>query len=75
MLKGTILVGHALFNDLAAMEYRHVYEDMRDTALFMPFRSRMGVKHEGKYPSLKLLAKEALGRDIQANEHSPVRVT
>jgi RNA exonuclease 4 len=73
LLTGKIVVGHALFNDLAALEHRHVYEDVRDTALFYPLRERMGIKNEGKFPGLRALTKDVLGRDIQDSEHSPVR--
>ncbi|KAL1409998.1 hypothetical protein Q8F55_003998 [Vanrija albida] len=67
-----IIVGHALFNDLAVLQHRHDYEDVRDTALFYPIRERMGIKHEGMYPSLRLMAKEILGRDIQDGAHCPI---
>lgn len=72
LLKDKILVGHALFHDLAALHHRHVYEDMRDTALYYPLRQRMGVHREGEYPSLRAMAREVLGREIQQREHCPV---
>lgn len=67
-----VLVGHTLFNDLAAIEHKHQYEDMRDTALFYPLRRLAGVTNEGQYPALRKLAKEVLGHEIQKGEHSPV---
>lgn len=73
ILKDKIIVGHALFHDLAVLEYRCVYEEMRDTALFYPLRQRVGVTHEGQYPALRTIAKEVLNRDIQGGEHCPVR--
>lgn len=67
------MIGHALFHDLAVLQHRHVYEDMRDTALYYPLRRRMGVEGEGQYPSLQKLVKEVLGRAIQDSAHCPVR--
>ncbi|BEJ05700.1 hypothetical protein CcaverHIS641_0302220 [Cutaneotrichosporon cavernicola] len=58
LISNKIVIGHALFHDLAVLQHRHVYEDMRDTALFYPLRERCGVKGEGKYPSLRNMAKE-----------------
>lgn len=72
VIKDKIIIGHALFNDLAALSHRHVYEDVRDTALFYPLRKLTNIVHEGQYPSLRALSKEVLGREIQTGEHSPV---
>lgn len=65
-------MGHALFNDLAALRYQCIYANMRDTALFYPLRERMGVVLEGNYPSLKKTVREVMGEDIQKGEHCPV---
>lgn len=73
LLVDKIVVGHSLFNDLAAVQHRHVYEDVRDTALYYPLRERMGVVYEGQYPSLRSLSQAILGREIQCAEHCPVR--
>ncbi|RSH84252.1 uncharacterized protein EHS24_005764 [Apiotrichum porosum] len=72
VIKDKIIIGHALFNDLAALSHRHVYEDVRDTALFYPLRKLTNIVHEGQYPSLRALSKEVLGREIQTGEHSPI---
>ncbi|KAK8864716.1 hypothetical protein IAR55_001970 [Kwoniella newhampshirensis] len=64
LLEGKIVVGHALFNDLKAIQHRHPYEDFRDTALYYPLRRLVGVNREGEYPSLKSLAAKVLGREI-----------
>ncbi|KAL7422056.1 hypothetical protein Q5752_003831 [Cryptotrichosporon argae] len=73
IVNGKILVGHAIFNDLAVLEHRHPYEDVRDTALYYPFRRRLGVVHEGQYPSLKKLTADVLGDVIQRGEgHDPI---
>ena len=73
LLKGKILVGHAVYNDLKFVGHRHPYEDVRDTSLYYPMRQRMGIGREGEYPGLKKLYKELFGEDIQVNEHCPVR--
>lgn len=75
VLKDKIVVGHALFHDLAVLQHRHVYEDIRDTALYYPLRLRVGVNREGQYPSLRTLVKEVLDRDIQGGAHCPVSVS
>ncbi|TXT11110.1 hypothetical protein VHUM_01861 [Vanrija humicola] len=72
LIKSKIIVGHALFNDLAVLQHRHDYEDVRDTALFYPLRERMGVKTEGMYPSLRGMAKEVLGKDMHDGAHCPI---
>lgn len=73
LLRDKILVGHALFNDLAALGHRHTYEDVRDTALFYPLRARVGCTQDGVFPPLKALARDVLGTEIQDGEHDPVR--
>jgi RNA exonuclease 4 len=72
-LKGKILVGHALKNDLHALRISHPWYDTRDTGKYEPFmkvRFDDGVLWPRK---LKELAKEKLGRDIQRPgvAHSP----
>lgn len=74
LVKDKILVGHTLFNDLAVLEHRHIYENVRDTALFYPLRERMGVRNEGKFPGLRALAKDVLGLEVQEGEHCPVNI-
>lgn len=74
ILKGKILVGHALKNDLHALNINHPWYATRDTGKYEPFmktRFDDGVLWPRK---LKELAKEKLGRDIQVNTkaHSPV---
>ena len=67
-LKDRIIVGHAIKNDLEAMMLGHPKKDIRDTSKFSGFRKYSA----GKTPSLKKLAKEVLGVDIQAGEHSSI---
>ena len=68
LLDGKILVGHAVKNDLRALKLGHPKRDTRDTSRYPAFRQLAG----GKTPSLKKLAKEVLGVDIQGGEHSSV---
>ncbi|KAL3426032.1 RNA exonuclease [Phlyctema vagabunda] len=68
ILKERILVGHAIKNDLEAMMLGHPKRDIRDTSRFSGFRKYSA----GKTPSLKKLAKEVLGVDIQGGEHSSI---
>ncbi|QSZ34431.1 hypothetical protein DSL72_006023 [Monilinia vaccinii-corymbosi] len=68
ILKGRILVGHAIRNDLEAMMLSHPKRDTRDTSKFSAFRKYSN----GRTPSLKKLAKEILGVDIQGGEHSSI---
>ncbi|ORY26330.1 ribonuclease H-like domain-containing protein [Naematelia encephala] len=72
ILNGKIIVGHAVFNDLNAIQHRHPYEDVRDTSLFYPLRAVLNVTREGEYPSLKRLCKEVLHKEIQYGQHCPV---
>ncbi|KAI4122244.1 MAG: hypothetical protein LQ347_006575 [Umbilicaria vellea] len=68
LLDGKILVGHAVRNDLDALMLGHPKRDIRDTSRYPAFRQLAG----GKTPSLKKLAKEVLGVEIQSGEHSSV---
>ncbi|XP_035457285.2 uncharacterized protein LOC118280973 [Spodoptera frugiperda] len=68
LLRGRILVGHSLKNDLAVLFLSHPKRNIRDTSRYKPFRKIT----KGSTPSLKRLAKEILGIDIQSGEHSSV---
>lgn len=68
VLKERILVGHAIKNDLEALMIGHPKRDIRDTSRFSGFRKYSA----GKTPSLKKLAKEILGVEIQGGEHSSI---
>ncbi|CAR26270.1 hypothetical protein ZYGR_0H00780 [Zygosaccharomyces rouxii] len=69
ILRDRILVGHAVAHDLSALALKHPRSMIRDTSLFTPFRKEYA---EGKTPSLKKLAKNVLGIDVQEAEHSSV---
>ncbi len=70
LIKGKVLVGHAIQNDLKALLLSHPKPLVRDTATFQPLRDLA----KTKYPSLKKLAKLVLGIDIQleGDSHSSV---
>jgi len=68
IIKGRILIGHAIRNDLEVLMLGHPKRDIRDTSRFQGFRKFSA----GKTPSLKKLAREVLGVDIQGGEHSSV---
>ena len=68
LFDGKILIGHAIKNDLEALLLSHSKRDIRDTSRHPAFRQLAG----GKTPSLKKLAREVLGIDIQAGEHSSI---
>jgi RNA exonuclease 4 len=77
ILHGKILIGHALENDLAALNISHPWHDIRDTANYPPFMKeiRDGEDRSIMAPrKLKELAWDHLGRDIQAQgqAHNPV---
>ena len=68
LLDGKVLIGHAIKHDLSALLLGHSKRDIRDTSRYPPFRQLAG----GKTPSLKRLARELLGVEIQKGEHSSV---
>ena len=68
LLDGKILIGHAIKNDLAALLMGHSKRNIRDTSRYPPFRQLA----TGRTPSLKKLAREILGVDIQRGEHSSI---
>ncbi|CAN1249053.1 RNA exonuclease 4 [Linum perenne] len=70
LIKGRILVGHALSNDLKVLLLNHPKKDLRDSAEYPPFLKYGNREHRRK--SLRHLASEFLGIDIQNGEHCPV---
>lgn len=68
ILKGKVIVGHAVQNDLKSVLISHPRHQIRDTSRFSAFRKLA----KGKPPSLKRLAKEYLQMDIQKQAHSSV---
>ncbi|XVE50165.1 hypothetical protein DITRI_Ditri01bG0140200 [Diplodiscus trichospermus] len=66
LIKGRILVGHALHNDLKALLLMHPKKYLRDSSEYQPFLK------EGRRVALRHLAAEILGVEIQNGEHCPV---
>jgi RNA exonuclease 4 len=66
ILKGKVLVGHALKNDLAALGIQHSWQNTRDTAKYEPFMKIRFVNDSVLWPrKLKDLCHEKLAVDIQ----------
>lgn len=63
ILKGRILVGHALHHDLKVLFLNHPRRQIRDTSTYKPFRNACG----GKTPGLKKLASQMLGVTVQVS--------
>ncbi|XP_014242462.1 RNA exonuclease 4 [Cimex lectularius] len=66
LIRGRILVGHGLQNDMEVLYLSHPRRDIRDTSVFFRKRGR-------GTPSLKSLALEYLDVKIQEGEHSSVQ--
>ncbi|XP_036607905.1 RNA exonuclease 4 [Trichosurus vulpecula] len=69
LLKGRILVGHALHNDLKILLLDHPKKKIRDTQKYKPFRTQV----KSGRPSLKLLSEKILGIKIQQSEHCSIQ--
>ncbi|NXU86201.1 REXO4 exonuclease, partial [Xiphorhynchus elegans] len=68
ILKGRILVGHALKNDLKVLFLDHPQKKIRDTQRYKPFKQRV----KSSRPSLKLLCETLLNVQVQTAEHCSV---
>lgn len=71
ILKGRVLVGHALTNDLGVLGIKHPAVDIRDTSKFLPFM-RILPNGRAKAQALRHLAKEHLDMSIQSTEHNSI---
>lgn len=69
MLRGRILVGHSLHNDLKVLFLDHPRKKVRDTQKYKPFQRQV----ESGRPSLKLLAERILGVRVQQAEHCSIQ--
>lgn len=69
ILKGRIVVGHAIHNDLKILLLDHPKKKIRDTQKYKPFKKLV---KRGR-PSLKVLCKEILNVKVQQGEHSSVQ--
>ena len=68
IIKGRILIGHALKNDLKVLMLSHPRKYIRDTAKYKPFKKLLKTNR----PALRNLAAELLKEKIQEGEHSSV---
>ncbi|NXV01401.1 REXO4 exonuclease, partial [Cettia cetti] len=69
ILKGRILVGHALQNDLKVLLLDHPQKMIRDTQRYKPFKQRV----KSSRPSLKLLCERLLNVQVQTAEHCSIQ--
>ncbi|NWI84653.1 REXO4 exonuclease, partial [Pitta sordida] len=69
ILKGRILVGHALRNDLKVLFLDHPQKKIRDTQRYKPFKERV----QSSRPSLKLLCEALLNVQVQTSEHCSIQ--
>ncbi|XP_058476430.1 RNA exonuclease 4 [Solea solea] len=69
ILRGRIVVGHAIHNDLKILLLDHPKKKIRDTQKYKPFKK---IAKSGR-PSLKVLCKEVLNVKVQQGEHSSVQ--
>ncbi|NWI01444.1 REXO4 exonuclease, partial [Tichodroma muraria] len=69
ILKGRILVGHALRNDLKVLLLDHPQKKIRDTQRYKPFKQRV----KSSRPSLKLLCERLLNVQVQTAEHCSIQ--
>ncbi|NXB34318.1 REXO4 exonuclease, partial [Eulacestoma nigropectus] len=69
ILKGRILVGHALQNDLKVLLLDHPQKKIRDTQRYKPFKQRV----KSSRPSLKLLCEKLLNVQVQTAEHCSIQ--
>ena len=75
ILHGKILIGHALENDLDALQITHPWHDIRDSANYPPLMKESEADKTILRPrKLKDLAQDKLGRDIQTlgEAHDPI---
>jgi RNA exonuclease 4 len=77
ILRGKILIGHALENDLKVMGLYHPWCDIRDTANYAPFMRTISKENDEKIlcpRKLRDLVWEKLNKQIQevGKAHSPV---
>ncbi|KAI7862397.1 ribonuclease H-like domain-containing protein [Spinellus fusiger] len=68
LIKGRVLIGHAVHNDLKALMLDHPALFLRDTSRYKPFRKLAS----GRTPGLKTLVQKILEITIQSGSHSSV---
>ncbi|KAL9715864.1 hypothetical protein Ac2012v2_000307 [Leucoagaricus gongylophorus] len=67
LIKGKVLIGHCLWNDLSVLGIPHPAVNTRDVALYMPFRNSLKAQQTVGLPTLMW---NLMAREIQlAGEH------
>ncbi|KAI4886378.1 hypothetical protein NFI96_017695 [Prochilodus magdalenae] len=69
ILKGRLLVGHAIHNDLKILLLDHPKKMIRDTQKYKPFKKIT----KSSRPALRVLCKQVLNVKVQQGEHSSVQ--
>ncbi|XP_019396423.1 PREDICTED: RNA exonuclease 4 [Crocodylus porosus] len=69
ILRGRILVGHAVHNDLKILFLDHPKKNIRDTQRYKPFKQKV----KSGRPSLKLLCEKLLNVKVQTSEHCSIQ--
>ncbi|KAJ7579468.1 ribonuclease H-like domain-containing protein [Mycena floridula] len=70
LLKGNILVGHSLWNDLSVIGIAHAAVDTRDVGLYQPFRNAL--RSPRQVVGLQTLAWQLMRRRCQQQESNPL---
>ncbi|XP_038603439.1 apoptosis-enhancing nuclease [Tachyglossus aculeatus] len=68
LLRGKVVVGHALHNDFRVLKYFHPHHHTRDTSSSPLLVHRAGFHTQGR-PSLKNLSLQLLNKKIQMGKH------
>ncbi|KAF5313021.1 hypothetical protein D9619_003450 [Psilocybe cf. subviscida] len=72
LLRGKILVGHSLWNDLAVLGLPHRAIDTRDVALYQPFRNALQSNNPQQVIGLQTLAWQLMSRRCQEGQIHPL---
>jgi len=72
LLSGRIIVGHALQNDLEALDICHPDTHIRDSARYPQFMRRL-ISGKLKPKALRLIVEEELNMTIQTGEHDSIQ--
>ncbi|KAG7099131.1 hypothetical protein E1B28_001003 [Marasmius oreades] len=70
IIKGNILVGHSLWNDLSVLGIPHPAVDTRDIALYQPFRNAL--RSPNHIIGLPTLSWQLMRRRCQDSEQNPL---
>ncbi|KAJ3721484.1 ribonuclease H-like domain-containing protein [Lentinula raphanica] len=70
IIKGHILVGHSIWNDLSVLGIPHPAVDTRDVALYQPFRNAL--RSPNHIVGLRTLSWQLMCRRCQESEQNPL---